>query len=167
MASLRVEFFGVNRPVLVGASSIEELFDKGEIFVHGLIWAALRSFLEVRAPTSLTSSAASLSLSSLWKTLPAAFFTSARSSVPSLSLSMAAIAENAGERRLLFRPGLGLAPRYVGLWVVGASIPALVEVDPSGMRELHWHPNTSEWQYTSTARLVFCHKHLNPADRQS
>src|SRR3984893_4085156 len=154
MASLRVEFFGVNRPVLVGASSIEELFDKGEIFVHGLIWAALRSFLEVRAPTSLTSSAASLSLSSLWKTLPAAFFTSARSSVPSLSLSMAAIAENAGERRLLFRPGLGLAPRYVGLWVVGASIPALVEVDPSGMRELHWHPNTSEWQYTSTARLV-------------
>jgi len=35
MASLRVEFFGVNRPVLVGASSIEELFDKGEIFVHG------------------------------------------------------------------------------------------------------------------------------------
>lgn len=24
---------------------------------------------------------------------------------------------------------------------------ALVEVDPGGMRELHWHPNTSEWQY--------------------
>ncbi len=35
MASLRVELFGVNRPVLVGVSSIEELFDKGEIFVHG------------------------------------------------------------------------------------------------------------------------------------
>jgi oxalate decarboxylase len=24
---------------------------------------------------------------------------------------------------------------------------ALVEVEPGGMRELHWHPNTSEWQY--------------------
>jgi oxalate decarboxylase len=24
---------------------------------------------------------------------------------------------------------------------------ALVEVDPSGMRELHWHPNGAEWQY--------------------
>jgi oxalate decarboxylase len=23
----------------------------------------------------------------------------------------------------------------------------LVEVDPGGMRELHWHPNTDEWQY--------------------
>jgi oxalate decarboxylase len=24
---------------------------------------------------------------------------------------------------------------------------ALVEVDPGAMRELHWHPNTNEWQY--------------------
>jgi oxalate decarboxylase len=24
---------------------------------------------------------------------------------------------------------------------------ALVEIEPSGMRELHWHPNTDEWQY--------------------
>jgi oxalate decarboxylase len=24
---------------------------------------------------------------------------------------------------------------------------ALVEVDPGGMRELHWHPNSDEWQY--------------------
>src|SRR5262249_41978061 len=24
---------------------------------------------------------------------------------------------------------------------------ALVEIDPGGMRELHWHPNTDEWQY--------------------
>ncbi len=24
---------------------------------------------------------------------------------------------------------------------------ALVEVHPGGMRELHWHPNTNEWQY--------------------
>jgi oxalate decarboxylase len=23
----------------------------------------------------------------------------------------------------------------------------LIEVDPGGMRELHWHPNTNEWQY--------------------
>ena len=23
----------------------------------------------------------------------------------------------------------------------------LVEVEPGGMRELHWHPNTDEWQY--------------------
>jgi len=24
---------------------------------------------------------------------------------------------------------------------------AIVEVDPGGLRELHWHPNTDEWQY--------------------
>jgi oxalate decarboxylase len=24
---------------------------------------------------------------------------------------------------------------------------ALVEVNPGGMRELHWHPNNNEWQY--------------------
>jgi len=24
---------------------------------------------------------------------------------------------------------------------------ALVEVQPGGMRELHWHPNTNEWHY--------------------
>jgi oxalate decarboxylase len=24
---------------------------------------------------------------------------------------------------------------------------ALVEVEPGGLRELHWHPNTNEWQY--------------------
>jgi oxalate decarboxylase len=24
---------------------------------------------------------------------------------------------------------------------------ALVEVEPDGMRELHWHPNVDEWQY--------------------
>jgi oxalate decarboxylase len=24
---------------------------------------------------------------------------------------------------------------------------ALVEIDPGGMRELHWHPNTDEWMY--------------------
>jgi oxalate decarboxylase len=24
---------------------------------------------------------------------------------------------------------------------------ALVEIDPGGLRELHWHPNTDEWQY--------------------
>lgn len=24
---------------------------------------------------------------------------------------------------------------------------ALVEVEPGGIRELHWHPNTDEWQY--------------------
>ncbi|MGH6846388.1 MAG: cupin domain-containing protein [Methylocella sp.] len=31
---------------------------------------------------------------------------------------------------------------------VSATIAAaLVEVDPGGMRELHWHPNTNEWQY--------------------
>jgi oxalate decarboxylase len=26
-------------------------------------------------------------------------------------------------------------------------VAALVEIDPGGMRELHWHPNTNEWQY--------------------
>jgi oxalate decarboxylase/phosphoglucose isomerase-like protein (cupin superfamily) len=25
--------------------------------------------------------------------------------------------------------------------------PPLVEVEPSGMRKLHWHPNADEWQY--------------------
>src|SRR5262249_11030007 len=25
--------------------------------------------------------------------------------------------------------------------------PALVEVDPGEIRELHWHPNADEWQY--------------------
>ena len=24
---------------------------------------------------------------------------------------------------------------------------ALVEIEPGGMRELHWHPNSDEWQY--------------------
>jgi oxalate decarboxylase len=24
---------------------------------------------------------------------------------------------------------------------------ALVEIEPGGMREMHWHPNTNEWQY--------------------
>jgi oxalate decarboxylase len=24
---------------------------------------------------------------------------------------------------------------------------ALVEAEPGGMREMHWHPNTDEWQY--------------------
>src|SRR5467141_3837314 len=33
---------------------------------------------------------------------------------------------------------------------------ALVEVEPGGMRELHWHPNTNEWQYylEGQARMV-------------
>jgi oxalate decarboxylase len=29
---------------------------------------------------------------------------------------------------------------------------ALVEVDPGGMRELHWHPNSDEWQYYISGR---------------
>ena len=29
---------------------------------------------------------------------------------------------------------------------------ALVEVDPGGMRELHWHPNADEWQYYVSGR---------------
>jgi oxalate decarboxylase len=24
---------------------------------------------------------------------------------------------------------------------------ALVEIEPGGMRELHWHPNSDEWQF--------------------
>jgi oxalate decarboxylase len=33
---------------------------------------------------------------------------------------------------------------------------ALVEVEPGGMRELHWHPNADEWQYyiAGQARLT-------------
>ncbi len=32
---------------------------------------------------------------------------------------------------------------------------ALVEIEPGGMRELHWHPNSDEWQYyiSGTARM--------------
>jgi oxalate decarboxylase len=29
---------------------------------------------------------------------------------------------------------------------------ALVEVEPGGMRELHWHPNSDEWQYYISGR---------------
>jgi oxalate decarboxylase len=29
---------------------------------------------------------------------------------------------------------------------------ALVEVEPGGLRELHWHPNTDEWQYYLSGR---------------
>ena len=33
---------------------------------------------------------------------------------------------------------------------------ALVEVDPGGLRELHWHPNNDEWQYfiSGSARMT-------------
>ncbi len=33
---------------------------------------------------------------------------------------------------------------------------ALVEIEPGGMRELHWHPNTDEWQYyiNGSARMT-------------
>jgi oxalate decarboxylase len=33
---------------------------------------------------------------------------------------------------------------------------AIVEVDPGGLRELHWHPNTDEWQYyiAGTGRMT-------------
>lgn len=36
---------------------------------------------------------------------------------------------------------------------------ALVEVAPGGMRELHWHPNSDEWQYyiSGTARMGVFH----------
>jgi oxalate decarboxylase len=39
---------------------------------------------------------------------------------------------------------------------------ALVEVEPGGMRELHWHPNADEWQYyiSGEARMtVFASNH--------
>jgi oxalate decarboxylase len=29
---------------------------------------------------------------------------------------------------------------------------ALVEIEPGGMREMHWHPNTDEWQYYISGR---------------
>jgi oxalate decarboxylase len=29
---------------------------------------------------------------------------------------------------------------------------ALVEVEPGGLRELHWHPNADEWQYYISGR---------------
>ncbi len=49
------------------------------------------------------------------------------------------------------------------VWVVDATdfpvsttvAAALVEVEPGGMRELHWHPTTDEWQYylSGSARM--------------
>jgi oxalate decarboxylase len=46
------------------------------------------------------------------------------------------------------------------VWIVDSSnfpaastiAAALVEVDPGGLRELHWHPNTDEWQYFISGR---------------
>ena len=32
---------------------------------------------------------------------------------------------------------------------------ALVEVEPGGMRELHWHPNSDEWQYYIEGRRAW------------
>jgi oxalate decarboxylase len=29
---------------------------------------------------------------------------------------------------------------------------ALVDIDPGGMREMHWHPNVDEWQYFISGR---------------
>jgi oxalate decarboxylase len=29
---------------------------------------------------------------------------------------------------------------------------ALVEIEPGGLREMHWHPNTDEWQYYISGR---------------
>jgi oxalate decarboxylase len=29
---------------------------------------------------------------------------------------------------------------------------ALVDIEPGGLRELHWHPNTDEWQYWISGR---------------
>jgi oxalate decarboxylase len=34
----------------------------------------------------------------------------------------------------------------------GTIAAAMVEVDPGAMRELHWHPNTDEWQYYISGR---------------
>jgi oxalate decarboxylase len=34
----------------------------------------------------------------------------------------------------------------------GTIAAALVEVDPGGLRELHWHPNADEWQYYIAGR---------------
>jgi oxalate decarboxylase len=31
--------------------------------------------------------------------------------------------------------------------VATTTAAALVEIEPGGMREMHWHPNTDEWQY--------------------
>jgi oxalate decarboxylase len=44
---------------------------------------------------------------------------------------------------------------------------ALVKVKPGGMRELHWHPNASEWQYyiAGKARMtVFTHEGARTMD---
>jgi oxalate decarboxylase len=33
------------------------------------------------------------------------------------------------------------------MFPVSKTAAALVEVEPGGLREMHWHPNTDEWQY--------------------
>src|SRR4029078_10438041 len=33
---------------------------------------------------------------------------------------------------------------------------ALVEVQPGGLRELHWHPNADEWQYFISCKGRLC-----------
>ena len=34
---------------------------------------------------------------------------------------------------------------------------ALLTIKPGGMRELHWHPNASEWQYyISGEATIYC-----------
>ncbi len=58
---------------------------------------------------------------------------------------------------LFFRPSEWDATEFAGgrvLIVDSSNFPAsktiataIVEVEPGGMRELHWHPNADEWQY--------------------
>ncbi|WP_421992130.1 cupin domain-containing protein [Roseococcus sp.] len=48
-----------------------------------------------------------------------------------------------------------IASRGGKVWITDSSVfpisetiaAALVEIEPGGLRELHWHPNTDEWQY--------------------
>ena len=53
-----------------------------------------------------------------------------------------------------------------------AMAAALVEIKPGGMRELHWHPTSAEWQYyvSGTARMGVFHgegRHNTVIFRQS
>ena len=75
------------------------------------------------------------------------------------------VADSAGSDNFSFRLG-ALTPQKMKLGTVRIAdsnnfkasksiAAALVEVEPGGMRELHWHPNADEWQYyiSGTGRM--------------
>jgi oxalate decarboxylase len=66
-------------------------------------------------------------------------------------------AHRLGERPPVEAPGGRVRIADAGSFPVSRTIAAaLVEVEPGGLRELHWHPNAAEWQYyiAGSARMT-------------